>query len=71
MHQKQNKTTVELLLENAYKGWTYHNMFKALTKDFLSTALGQQLLEHCAHAIQHTDMASIISFFHTAIQSCC
>lgn len=60
MYQKQNKTTVELLLEYAYKAWTYHNMFKGLTKDFLSTDLGQLLLERGAHFVQHVDVGAII-----------
>ena len=69
MNQKQNKTNVEQLLDNAYKALGWHNFFKGMTKEFVSSDTGQQLLDAGMHLLHQTDSGTILGYLHTIIQS--
>lgn len=67
MHEKQHQNTASQLMDNAYKLWGWYNMLKSLTKDFLSTDLGQQLMAWGALLLGQLDFEIINSYLNSAI----
>lgn len=64
MIPKQNKTNVELLLDTAFKALSWHNALKGMTKEFMTSDTGQQLLE----AMHHIDFDTIVTCMQAAFQ---
>lgn len=68
MNQKQNKSNVELMLDTAFKVWNWHNALKEMTKGFVSSDTGQQLLEAGMHLLRHIDFDTIVGCLQAAFQ---
>ena len=68
MIPKQNKTNVEVLLDTAFKALSWHNALKGMTKEFVTSDTGQQLLDAGSHFLQQIDFSTILGYLHIAAQ---